>query len=323
MGRTIKELIGLVKDIPAEYFEETYEKLLEIKAKSKAGAEKDLGVEKCPHCQSGAIVRNGKRHNKQAYLCRNCGKTFVQTATSAIACSHSAEAVWKDVVRDTINGVSIDQTAESLELSHSTVFHMRHKILSCVEKAILAAPVDLVGVCEADETYILESVKGRKIPEDYHRKPRKHGATASKPGLSNEYICVQTSVNSESQCIASAVNRAAPSKAEILEVFGDRIVDDTVILCDGKANYDVLEDKCIVAHTERINTVNSFHSFIKERIRAARGVATIYLNRYNSLFAKIFGNMDTAPAAIYNLIKTRNSSFQTIAGLKSNNLLGL
>jgi hypothetical protein len=37
----------------------------------------------------------------------------------------------------------------------------------------------------------LESLKGRKIPENYYRKPRKHGAKAAKPGLSNEQICVE------------------------------------------------------------------------------------------------------------------------------------
>ena len=66
----------------------------------------------------------------------------------------------------------MDKTAETLDLAHSTVFHMRHKILHCVEQAIVNAPNLLEGVCEADETYVLESVKERKIHEDYHRKPR-------------------------------------------------------------------------------------------------------------------------------------------------------
>ena len=91
---------------------------------------------------------------------------------------------------------------------------------------------------------------------------RRSRAKASKPGLSEEYICVQTSVTSEKKCVATAINRATPSKDEIFEVFGDRIVEDTVILCDGNANYSVLNDKCTVAHTERINKVNGFHSFI-------------------------------------------------------------
>jgi hypothetical protein len=149
---------------------------------------------------------------------------------------------------------------------------MRHKILYCVEQAILNAPIELEGVCEADETYVLESVKGRKIPASYHRKPRKHGAKASKRGISDEYICVCTSVDSDNKCTASVVNRATPSKVEIAQVFADKVSADTAILCDGSNGYDVLDDKCTVAHSKQVNRVNGFHSFIKGRLLAARGV---------------------------------------------------
>ena len=175
--------------------------------------------------------------------------------------------------------------------------------------------------CEADETYVLESVKGRKIPKDYHRKPRKHGAKASKAGLSEEYICVCTSVDSDNRCTTAAVNRAVPSKAEIEQVFGDKVTADTVILCDGSKQYDVLEEKCTVAHSKRVNRVNGFHSFIKERLLAARGVATIYLNRYNALFSQVFSNRDTAADKIFELMTTRNGSFSDIASVKSQSLL--
>lgn len=33
----------------------------------------------CPHCQSVAISRNGRRANKQNYVCRNCGRQFLST----------------------------------------------------------------------------------------------------------------------------------------------------------------------------------------------------------------------------------------------------
>jgi hypothetical protein len=94
-----------------------------------------------------------------------------------------------------------------------------------------------------------------------------------------------------------------------------------VILCDGSKNYDVLEDKCTVAHTKRVNKVNGFHSFIKQRLDGARGVATIYLNRYNALFAQIFGKQDSATDKIYALMTSRDNSFSGIASVKSENLL--
>jgi len=321
MDITLKDILGLAKEIPSDYFEEALERLQEIK--DKADSAKESEKEICHHCGSLHVVRNGKRSGRQAYLCRDCRKTFTENATSAIAHSHSSATVWEQVIRDTVEGVSLDTTAEDLDLSHSTVFNMRHKILHCIEQAILASPVELEGVCETDETYILENVKGRKIPENYHRKSRKHGAKASKPGLSNEYICVCTSVTGAGKSIAIAANRATPSKSEITEVFGDKINSNTIILCDGNPTYDILGEKCTVAHTEKINKVNGFHSFIKERNRKARGFATIYLNRYNALFSVVFANIDVAVKEIFALMTARNNLFNTTSCVKSQNLLNV
>jgi len=319
MNVTLKELIGLVKELPEEAFGETFEKLKEIK--EKVEAEKEAAPVACLGCSSVSVVRNGKRNGRQAYLCKDCGKSFVETATSAIAHSHSSPTVWKQVIRDTVEGVSIDKTALALNLAHSTVFNMRHKILYCLEQSILAAPAQLDGVWETDETYVLESVKGRKIPEDYHRRPRKHGAKASKAGISNEYICLCASVGSDNKCTASAVNRATPSKAEIEQVFRGKVADDTVILCDGNKNYDVLEDRCTVAHVKRPNKVNGFHGLIKERIRAARGVATAYLTRYAALFSEIYGNQNALVDKIFERMTSRDGSFSAIDIVKTHNLL--
>jgi hypothetical protein len=190
-----------------------------------------------------------------------------------------------------------------------------------VEQVVLNADIALDGMCEGDETYVLESVKGRKIPEGYHREPRKHGAIASKRGISNESIRVCASVGGDNKCVALAVNRATPSREGIARVFGNKVTSDAVILCDGSKNYDVLEGKCEVARTKRVNKVNGFRSFMKERLVAARGVATIYLNRYNVLFSQIYREPDVAANKIFEIMTARNSSFSIIATVKTQNLL--
>ncbi len=275
----------------------------------------------CIHCGSIHVVRNGKHNGKQAYICRDCGKKFLQTSSSMIEYSHSSEAVWKQVIQDTVEGVPIDKTAGELGLSHGTVFNMRPKILVCVENEVLNDDSQLVGVNEADETYVLESMKGTKLPDDYYRNPRKHGSKATKRGISDEYICVCTSVGDGNKCIATAGNRSTPSKEELNQVFGDRVGEDTIIRSDGNTNYDVLKDKCTVAHSDRINKVNGFHSFIKRRITAARGVATKYLNRYAALFAEIYGKPGDIVDKIYSLMTDRNDSYLTNEEVKDNRLL--
>ena len=321
MTITLKDIIGIAKELPESYFEETFEKLKELK--ERADLEKESESKSCPHCKSAKVVRNGKSRGRQMYLCRNCKRTFSETRGSGIAHSHSSPTVWTQVISDTVNGIAIDKTADSLDLHHETVFNMRHKILYCIEKSLIVAPTTLTGTCETDETYILESEKGRKFSANHHRKPRKHGAKATKRGISDEYVCVCTFVNGDNKCGATSVNRASPSKAKILEVFADRIVDDTVILCDGNENYDVLEEKCTVAHTKRINKVNGFHSHIKERLDSMRGVSTIYLNRYNALFTKRYAADKSAIDEIYELMTSDSSAFNTIAHTQSANLLNV
>jgi transposase-like protein len=318
---TLVEIITLVKELPESYLQKALEKVREIK--EEADSEADAIKVTCPHCQSAAVVRNGKKHGKQQYLCKDCRKSFALTAKTAIQNSHSSPTVWKQVVSDTINGVAIDTTANNLDLHHATVFNMRHKILYAVEQSLIANPTELSGVCEADETYVLESEKGRKFPESYHRKPRRHGAVASKRGISSEYVCVCTSVTGNGENVAVAVNRASPSRTEILTVFGERVANDTVILCDGKQEYDVLDGKCTVAHTKRINKVNGFHSFIKKRLDAMRGVATIYLNRYNALFTKVYAADNSVVDDIFELMTSRTGAVNTIAHTQSANLLTL
>jgi len=318
---TLVEIIALVKEIPEAYLEETLSKVKEIK--EKADSEEQAIEIECPHCGSGRIVRNGHQNNKQSYLCRDCKKSFAQTTGTAIQGSHSSPTVWKQVISDTVEGVPIDKTADNLGLHHETVFNMRHKILYCIEQSLIAKPTALKGICETDETYVLESEKGRKFSENHHRKPRKHGAKASKPGISDEYVCVCASVTSACEQVAVAVNRASPDSQEILDVFGKRVNKDTVILCDGKQSYNILDDKCTVAVTKRINKVNGFHSFIKKKLDAMRGVATIYLNRYNALFSKIYAADNSVVDDIYELMVSAKGHVNTIAHTQTINLLNV
>jgi AcrR family transcriptional regulator len=41
--------------------------------------DKVMKVMKCPHCQSERLSKNGHRHGKQRYLCKDCGKQFPES----------------------------------------------------------------------------------------------------------------------------------------------------------------------------------------------------------------------------------------------------
>jgi hypothetical protein len=243
------------------------------------------------------------------------------------------------VVRDTVEGVPLKETAASVDVSEATAFRMRHKILLSLESEEEREPIVLCGVCELDDTYVLESLKGSKIPDDYWRKPRKHGATAQKRGISNEYISISTGIQRDGKSIADTVTRATPSKEDINAVFDGHINESALVLCDGTAVYNLLganvgcavknifeEERCNKGGKGffNINTVNSFHSFIKNRYNQYRGVATKYLNRYNKLFSKVFRCDNNLADELWSVFSTndieRHFSTQDVISL---NLLGI
>ena len=300
MENKLSKLIKLVQNLPEACLDEAIKNIEEIIENNT----KEKSAPPCPHCRSDA-KRNGHKDGVQRFKCKSCGKTFGETTNTTMYNSQCGEAAWKQVIQDTVDGVPLDVTADCLELSHSTVFNMRHKILLALEAEETRNPTMLDGVCELDDTYVLESQKGTKIPEGYWRGPRKHGAVAQKRGVSNEYVCISAGVQRDGEAYSQTVTRSIPGKRDIAAAFDGHIGDAALIMCDGAESYDALGEKhgCTVMKvTEEnrggfthINTVNGFHSFIKDRYKDYRGVATKYLNRYNALFSKAYrGNIDLA-----------------------------
>ena len=283
-----------------------------VDASTSSDQKTDDYILPCPHCASTCVIRFGHKRGKQRYLCKECRKLFVATTKTVLENSRYSEKEWKQVITDTLDGfVSIDKTAQTLGLSHSTVFHMRHKILMALETRANKEPTVLNSISELDETYVLEDQKGTKMAIDSTRGPRKHGAKASKRGISNEQICIMTGVERNGgSAYAVTINRAHPSTAEISTAFQDHIGTGSVVFTDGLKGYKHLETvvdcvvECVSAEkqknsgTSNLNNVNSFHSYIQERYAHYRGVATRYINRYNSLFAAAY----RAKASLDNII---------------------
>ena len=334
MENKIARLIELVHRIPEACLDEAIE-FMSAKIEEN---DDDKPSPSCPHCKGDNVSKNGRKDGRQRYRCNSCRKTFGDFTNTAISHSHYGEAVWKQVIRDAISGESLDATAVSIGVSHSTVFNMRHKILLALEAHEVQNPTVLDGVCELDDTYVLESYKGKKLPDGFWRKPRKHGAKAQKRGVSNEYVSICTGVQRDGAAYGSTVTRATPSKEDVIAVFEGRIGSEALILCDGAASYIALGEKCESpvknvcedGNTKggkgfyNTNTANSFHSFIKSRYNQYRGVATKFLNRYNALFSKTFRNDSNLVDELYGFLTDNDTSnHRTVHDVKNLDLLGI
>jgi transposase-like protein len=330
---TIAKIVEIMANLPDGRKKEILEIINEFAMKDEPlqAADHEEPNPQCPHCNSSKVNKHGRTKLGFRCKCKNCSKTFSPTTGTVMYRSHSSKEKWIRAVRDTIDGTAIDKTAKALKINHSTAFNMRREILSAMEPQGDMSPAILSNICELDETYVLESLKGTKIPDDYYRSPRRHGSKAQKPGLSSEQICICTGIERNGgPCVAVSVNRATPSSEEILEAFNQHLDESALVLCDGSRSYKILGKLgCLIAsihdneggELHNINTVNRFHLFIKEYYDVYCGVATKYLNRYANMLSIIYRNGDWSDEDILRFLKDSQNFFNSVKDVKCKDLL--
>lgn len=255
----------------------------------------------CPHCGGKSVKRNGMYRRlgktdhvpRQRYYCACCGKTFNDLSASPIDGSWYAD-LWPHYLRLMLEGYSLARTAKELDIHPSTAFYWRHKILRAF--ATLDAEAFLGGVVEADETFFLESFKGKRNLTV--RPPRTRGGTAKKRGLSQEQIAVLTAVDRTGGIVARRAGRGRISAVQIDTVLGPRIHQTSTLVTDKASTFlrfavqrnlackQVHASKKIykVGGVYHIQHVNRFHSHLKAWMLRFRGVATKYLDHYLAWF---------------------------------------
>lgn len=247
----------------------------------------------CPHCMKETkLIKKGFSHHKQRYLCKNCNHKFTYDSHMITSYMKIGNDEFIEICRDTLTLVPIAQTASRLNRSIPCVFYNRHKFLSLLEDYIKNEEEKVSGTIEFDETYIHESNKGSQFT---HRKARHRGEPAQHRGISKEQICIVTTSDRNTHEIFLAVGKSRPTKEIIHKTFDKYVDTKSIIYTDGTDAYDELAEvkNCKLVHlkghesynkVEHLNVVNCIHTMIKNNIRAYRGVATKYINRYASLF---------------------------------------
>ena len=138
----------------------------------------------CPHCAGREIIAWGRSSGLARFRCKSCGRTFNALTKTPIARLRKKDR-WLEQARAMIEGKSLAKAAELCGVHPTTAFRWRHRFLG---SPAADKPRALNGIVEADETFILESFKGRW--SDLPRKPRKRGGSARHPGLYQDNIPV-------------------------------------------------------------------------------------------------------------------------------------
>lgn len=245
-------------------------------------------LSQCPHCRSERVVRNGQADGLQRYKCRGCGKTFnALSGTPMARLRHKGKWLAQSQVLN--EGLSVHAAAERLQVAPSTAFRWRHRFLA--QAQAVKARV-LMGIAEADETFILRSNKGQ---HDIPREPRQRGGKSSTRGTSDDHVPVLVVRDRSGACADFMLGRS--DKAQLSAALAPVLASDVVLCTDGSSAMASAARQIGIEHHAlnmtsgprtrgpwHIQNVNAYHGRLKTWMQRFRGVATKYLASYLGWF---------------------------------------
>jgi len=253
-----------------------------LKAVGLAGVE----IEGCPHCESGEIVAWGRAKALPRYRCKRCGRTF-NAVTGTPMARLRKNARWLDHAKAMLEATSLAKAAQRCEVHYTTAFRWRHRFLA---SPALDKPKTLTGIVEADETFVLESFKGRRSA--LRRPARKRGGKAKHPGLHFENIPILVARDR----LGATFDAVLPQVdgASIKAAMGGVVTPANQLVCDGGraiiafAKREKIPVKVLLSPGKptpeapelHLNNVNAYHGRFKEWMRRFHGVATKNLPNY-------------------------------------------
>lgn len=321
MAEATKYLNEDTADILSRYQIDTLNREINTFILQNAEANTPADWKVCPKCggkvdyfRSGGYTSDKSGDRKKHMLkCPLCKSRFVEDFGSLTFYSHSDASVWNKVIEDTISGKSLANTAAEVNRHIVTLFHMRHKLLAFLEPENECSV--LSKTTEADEKFVHECHKGlvnAEIDDSTRtitiiREPKKE----IKPGLGDDKTCIITAVERSGEAYVHTANMGKPSSDD-LRSLQPHIKDGTFVYTDGCTAYEsvlkeihspfmALEGHESYDSENHLNFVNNLHFRMEEWLKDYRNVNTIYINRYNALFAlrhKLTG-WDPADGVIY------------------------
>ena len=251
----------------------------------------------CIYCEGSRVVKNGTRKDgTQRYLCRDCGKSFIPRSHSVTSRTRKRLSVWADYLRCMMDRKTLKESAEECQISVSTAFAWRHKILDALRE--LAGKACLDGTVEADETYFNVSYKGNHTKSRDFTMPRpahKRGDDVHTKGLSSEKVCVPCAVSDRGIAYAKPVKLGKVS-SECIKAAFDQVISPGAVLCtDREKAYLALAEQKGLDRVGRIpegvtprwegrargtKRTTPGHNVLKGFIRRFHGVSTKHLGNY-------------------------------------------
>jgi transposase-like protein len=246
----------------------------------------------CPHCGSMHTVKNGKtKAKRQKYMCIDCKKSFSNTTNTIAYRSKKSYETWIKYIECLIKGFTLKDSADEVNLSTTSSFVWRHKILKTLNKFNKAAK--LSGTIQADALYLPINLKGTKP----NKMPRysKVRTSSRYRGLSHHKICVMSATDDSDNMIFE-ISGLGPETTNMLMDIKDRFQEGTTLITDSKRSFDGFVKQMGMKHDyipsgfyksdsgNTLATLNGLHSELKTWLKKYRGVSARHLQGYLDLF---------------------------------------
>lgn len=255
--------------------------------------EKDMT---CLHCNC-KINKNG--HTKfgvQKYICPICKKTFSQTTNTVTYCSKIPFEIWKNVIDNLIDGLSIRRIAKKNKISIATSFSLRHKILNALKTYL--DTIVCSGEVQGDEKFFKINLKGTK-PDKMPRYSKKRTSSGS-AGISNHLICVLTLKDEMDHLILKIGGLSRLSNQMLNDNLTNRITPSSKLTTDSASAYIKFCEENNLTHIaipsgkhkdrygNNLADINGVHSQLEIWFSKFHGVSTRHLQSYLDWFSYIF-----------------------------------
>ena len=123
----------------------------------------------CPHCGSISIKKHGKTDGRQRYRCKDYNKTFCETSQTLMYHSRMSPAQWKGLLLGMVQNLTLNQIADTIGTSITTVWYNKHKVCVALEEVYRTYAGQFIDIAECDEWYTPVSFKGKRDPAFFIR----------------------------------------------------------------------------------------------------------------------------------------------------------
>jgi transposase-like protein len=243
----------------------------------KGNVYKNKKIDCCQICGGNQYIKHGTYKGIQRYRCKVCGKTFSKTTNSLWSYSKKDLNIWIEFIELMMKRKSLRFCAQKLNMSLTTAFYWRHKILCALKNDSI--PSSLKGYVHMNKTILKENFKGSRNMASKRR--RNIWVVAAKGNEDSMLVIPAFNDFWDWNLFKSKIYSKIEEEAYIVP-YNDRYIN-----IQAKRHNDALVTE---AEPEPENRIKYIIVNLRKWLGKFKGVATKYLENYLSLF--VLFNLD-------------------------------